>query len=67
MFTKNLENHKKIKKNHQKSNEKREGWDPLGPPGSPLSLLVGFLMGFLDFLMIFKAFGKNPLVFLGLG
>ena len=44
---------------HGKNNQNREGWGPLGPPGSPLSVLVGFSMFFVDFLMIFKVFGKK--------
>ena len=31
----------------------------MGPPGSPLSVLVVFSMFFVDFLMIFKVFGKK--------
>ena len=50
---------RKSRTNHQTTNQKREGWGPLGPPGSPLSLLVGFLMVFVDVLMIFKVFGKK--------
>ena len=47
----------KSKKNIEKTTKR--GLGPLGHPGSPLSLLAGFLLVVVDFLKIFQVLGKK--------
>ena len=58
-FTKNLQNHKKIDKKLRKPTKRERVGAPWAPRGPHLSLLVGFLLVCVDFLMIFQVFGKK--------